>query len=115
MPEAASGVASGKMKKIGLGRKRKYEEYGIEDIEPVKEVILFRYHMGRHWPGMSQDMQDWYEFYYFEKPKRAEKVKDAKDYERHARSWERGQRWIAEEAQGLADSGKIVALRKRTS
>jgi len=111
----ASEAAPKKIKKLGKrGRKRRYEEYGIEDIEPVKEVILFRYSTGRHWPGMSEEMQEWYEFYYFTKPKRAERTKNAEDYERHIRSWERGQKWIvAESSPSLADSGKIVAIRKR--
>lgn len=106
------------MKKIGKpGRKRKYEDPGINDIPPVKDVVLFRHKMKRHWPGMSEDMQAWYEFYYFTKPQRGEKAKDAKDYERHVRSYARGRQWIAEEdgIETLGDSGKIIAIRKRSS
>lgn len=117
MPAAsASGDDSEKLTKIGrVGRQRRYEEAGIKDIPPVKDVVLFRYAMGRHYPGLSRDMQDWYEHYYFTRPIRAERARDAKEYERHVKSWERGRRWIAEEygVEALADSRKIIALRRR--
>ena len=116
--EPPSQASSDKIKKIGkVGRKRKYEGPGIDDIPPVKEVVLFRYKMGRHWPGMSDDMREWYEFYYFTKPNRGDRAKDARDYERHVKSYERGRKWIAEECgiEALGDSRKIVAIRKRSS
>jgi len=73
--------------------------------------------MGRHWPGMSQDMKEWYEWYYFTKPVRTERAKDARDYERHVKAWERGRKWIAEECgiEALGDSRKVIAIRKRSS
>lgn len=106
------------LKKVGkVGRKRRYEEPGIEDIPPVKEMVLYRHKTGKHWPGMSDDMQDWYEKYYFTKPNRAERAKDAKEYERHVKSYARGRKWIAEEdgIEALGDSGKVLAYRKRAS
>lgn len=117
-PEPPSQAASGKMKKLGkIGRQRKYERPGIENIPPIKQVVVFRFKMGRHWPGMSQDMKEWYEWYYFMKPNRAERAKDAKEYERHIKAWERGRRWIAEECgiEALGDSRKIVAIRTRAA
>ncbi len=118
-----AGIAPYK-KKGKVGRQRKYEELGNNGEIPVKEVVLFRHVKGRHWPGMSQDMREWYEFYYFRKPVRTERAKDAEDYTRHVKSWERGQRWIAEyeasqgrqyQAPSLGNSGKIVAYRKRAN
>ncbi len=118
-----AGITSYK-KKGKVGRQRKYEELGNNGEIPVKEVVLFRHVKGRHWPGMSQDMREWYEFYYFRKPVRTERAKDAEDYTRHVKSWERGQRWIAEyeasqgrqyQAPSLGNSGKIVAYRKRAN
>ncbi len=117
-PELPLQASSGKMKKVGTpGRKRKYEQTGIDDIPPVKDVIVYRYKMGRHWPGMSDDMREWYEFYYFTKPNRAERAKDARDYERHVKAWERGRKWIAEECgiEALGSSRKVIAIRKRSS
>ncbi|MFL5628741.1 MAG: hypothetical protein ACJ788_24435 [Ktedonobacteraceae bacterium] len=116
--EQASEDVSTKVKKLGkLGRKRRYEEPGIEDIPPVKEVVVFRFKMGRHYPGLSKDMEDWFEHYYFTKPTRAEREKDAREHERHVKSWERGRKWIAEECgiEALGDSRKIVAIRKRST
>ena len=109
------------MKKIGkVGRKRRYEEPGIDEIPPVKDVVIYRFKMGRHWPGISDDMREWYEWYYFTKPIKAKEVKEAKDareYERHAKAYERGRKWIAEEFgdEALGDSRKIVAIRPRKS
>ena len=117
-PESALQANSEKIKKIGkVGRKRKYENSGIDDIPPVKDVVVYRYKMGSHWPGMSDDMRDWYEFYYFTKPNRLERTKDARDYERHVKAWERGRKWIAEECgiEALGDSQKIIAIRKRAN
>lgn len=116
-PEPPVQASSEKIKKLGtIGRKRKYEHPGIENIPPVKDVVVYRFKMGRHWPGMSQDMKEWYEWYYFTKPQRGEKVKDARDYERHIKAWERGRKWIAEECgiEALGDSRKIIAIRKRS-
>ncbi len=105
-------------KKGKVGRQRKYEEVGKDGVLPVKDVVLYRHKMGRHWPGMSEDMQRWYEFYYFSRPSRA-KAKDDKDYERHKRAFERARRWIAEENgeayAPLGDSTKIVAIRRRAA
>jgi hypothetical protein len=78
-------------KKGKVGRQRKYEELGIDDVEPVKEVVLFRHQMGRHWPGMSADMQAYYERLYFTRPK-----KGIKDYDKHKGCWERKERWVKE-------------------
>jgi hypothetical protein len=79
-------------KKGKIGRQRKYDELGIDDIEPVKEVILLMHHTGDHWPGMSKDMRDYYDFWYFTRPN---KRKDGKDYERHVKCYERKERWTA--------------------
>ncbi len=122
-PAPQGGLAPYK-KKGQVGRKRKYEEPGNNGEIPVKEVVLFRHIKGRQWPKMSQDMQEWYEFYYFSKPKRTERAKDAEDYNRHVKSWERGQGWVAEyeasqgrpyQSQAVGHSGKIVAYRKRAT
>jgi hypothetical protein len=114
-------------KKIGkVGRKRRYEEPGMNGEIPVKKVVLYRHIRGRHWPGMSDDMREWYEHYYFTKPTRTERAKDAKDYERHVKSYERGRQWIAAYAtasntaplQGtgtLGDSRKVLPYRKRAT
>jgi hypothetical protein len=99
-------------KKVGkVGRQRKYEELGIDDIEPVKEVVLFRSTMGQHWPGMSEDMQDYYEYWYFTRPN---KRKDGKDHARHLKCWERKERWITPaETASSGDSSTVIAYRKR--
>jgi len=78
-------------KKGKVGRQRKYEILGDNEIEPVREVILFHQNMGSHWPGMSRDMQDYYDYWYFTRPN---KRKDGKDYERHLKCYERKERWI---------------------
>jgi len=78
-------------KKGKIGRQRKYDELGNNEIEPVKEVILLMHHTGEHWPGMSKDMQDYYDYWYFTRPNRR---KDGKDYERHLKCYERKERWI---------------------
>jgi hypothetical protein len=76
-------------KKVGkVGRQRKYDLLGIDDIEPIKEVVLFRHQMGKHWPGLSKDMENYYERMYFTRPKRGSKD------EKHKRCWERRERWI---------------------
>ncbi len=117
--EPAPQAGSGGYKKKGIvGRKRKYEEPGNNGEIPVKKVVLFRHIQGRHWPGMSQDMQEWYDRYYFTKPKKTGK---GADHARHIRSYERGQRWIAEhegrayQPGAVGHSGKIVAYRKRAT
>lgn len=77
-------------KKVGkVGRQRRYETLGIDDIEPIKELVLFRHQMGRHWPGLSKDMEAYYERNYFTKPKRGS---DAT----HKKCWERRERWLAQ-------------------
>lgn len=112
--QAQEAIPEGYKKKGKVGRKRKYEEFGNEEIEPVRDVVLWRFKMGRHWPGMSEDMVEWYEFYYFTKPS---KKKDGDKYEQHVRAWERGQRWISDvqETPTLGDSGKILAYRRRAA
>ncbi len=105
-----------KLEKIGkVGRQRRYESPGIKKIPPVKDVVLFRYKMDRAYPGLSKDMEEWYEHYYFTKPTRAERAKDAKEYERHVKSWQRGRKWIAEEEgiEAVGDSDKVIPYRRR--
>lgn len=101
-------------KKGTVGRKRRYEELGKNEEEPVKVVVLYRYHTGRHWPGMSKDMQDWYDRYYFTRPNKA---KDGNEYERHVKAYERRRKWIAEErgeaVAPLGRSRKVVPYRRR--
>jgi hypothetical protein len=85
-PEA--GLAD--FKKLGkIGRQRKYDQLGIDDIEPIKELILFRKEFGTHWPGLSRDMEAYYEKMYFTKPKRGEK-----DYAKHVNCWKRREQWL---------------------
>jgi hypothetical protein len=112
-PQAASEEAYDKKGKVG--RQRRYEE-AKEDIPPVKEVVLYYCEMGRHWPGMSEDMQAYYEYWYFTKPSRG---KDGKDYERHLKAHERYCKWYAEEygeaAPSVGSGGKVVPMRKRAA
>jgi hypothetical protein len=115
----APGASGGGYKKKGrVGRQRRYEEPGKNGEIPVKKVVLFRHVKGRHWPGMSQDMQEWYDKYYFTKPKKTGK---AEDHARHLKSYERGQRWIAEhegrdyQPGAVGHSGKVLAYRKRAT
>lgn len=75
-----------------MGRLRKYEEIGIYGDLPVREVVRFRYVNERHIDGMSQDMRDEYEFWYFTKPNKA---KDKEDYAKHVRAWKRREKWLA--------------------
>jgi hypothetical protein len=99
-------------KKVGkVGRQRRYDELGIDDIEPIKEVVLFRHQMGKHWPGLSKDMEAYYEQMYFTKPKRG--AKNAK----HTKCWERRERWInpIAETQPSGDSSNVTAYRKRAN
>lgn len=105
-PSEANPTDSDELKKVGkVGRKRKYDELGEDTIEPVKEVIFFRHQMGRHWPGLSKDMQDYYDYWYFEKPN---KRKDGKDYARHVKCWERKERWINGATTPLPDSHALL-------
>jgi predicted GIY-YIG superfamily endonuclease len=83
-------------KKIGRIKRRRYEELGIDDAEPVKEVVLFRHHLGQYWPGISEDMKAYYDYYYFSKPSKA---RDGKDYAKHVRCWKRRTKWLAEAVQ----------------
>ncbi len=99
--------------KIGkVGRQRKYDQFGNHGENPVRDVVLYRYKTGEHWPGLSDDMQAWYEFYYFTKPSKA---KDGDKYEQHKRAWDRRSNWITEEATALGISRKIIAYRRRPS
>lgn len=75
-----------------MGRLRKYEEIGIHGDLPVREVVRFRFVNGRHIEGMSQDMREEYDFWYFTKPNKA---KDKKEYAKHVRAWERREKWLA--------------------
>jgi hypothetical protein len=93
-PPFTSGVGNtipAYKKKGKIGRQRKYDELGLDDVEPIKEVVLFRHHLGRHWPGLSRDMELYYDRFYFEKPN---KRKDQKDYAKHVKCWERREQWI---------------------
>jgi hypothetical protein len=83
---------SEEFEKIGPGRQRKYEELGEKEVEPVRELVLFRNEFGRHWPGLSKDMEHYYEHFYFTAPN---KRKDGKNYERHVKCWERRTKWLA--------------------
>lgn len=75
------------------GRLRKYEEVGIYGDLPVRDVVRFRFVNGRHIEGMSQDMRDEYDFWYFTRPN---KKKDGVDYAKHVRAWTRREKWIAD-------------------
>lgn len=76
-----------------MGRLRKYEEVGIYGDLPVRDVVRFRFVNGRHIEGMSQDMMDEFDHWYFTRPNRK---KDGADYAKHLRAWERRERWIAD-------------------
>jgi hypothetical protein len=78
--------------KIGPGRQRRYEELGKDDVEPIRELVLFRNEFGRHWPGLSRDMEAYYERFYFTTPN---KRKEGKDYDKHVKCWERRTKWLA--------------------
>lgn len=92
-PDKPAPQASGdEFKKVGkvVGRQRSYDDMGENDIEPVREVFLLRHLTGKHWPGLSKDMENYYEHYYFTKPRKGEKY-----YARHVKCWERRTKWIA--------------------
>ncbi len=76
-----------------LARLRRYEEVGLQGDIPVRDVVRFRYVYNRHIEGMSQKMQDEYNYWYFTKP---HKMKDGNKYERHVKSWNRRKKWIAD-------------------
>lgn len=84
-------ASSEEFEKIGPGRQRRYEELGEKDIEPIRELILFRNEFGRHWPGLSKDMEAYYERFYFTLPI---KRKDGKDHAKHVKCWERRTKWL---------------------
>jgi hypothetical protein len=70
------------------GRQRPYDA--------VKKIILHR-HIHGTWPDeLSRDMKGEFEFSYFVKPKRAEKIGNPGRYAQHVKSYERGRQWIAE-------------------
>jgi hypothetical protein len=77
-----------------VGRQRKYEERGNRGELPIKQLVLYRYKLKRQIPGLSDDMERWYEFFYFTKP---DKGKDGDKYEQHARAYKRGRKWITDE------------------
>lgn len=112
--ETPGGDLSAYKKKGSRARKRRYEETGLQGDIPVRDVVLFRYKMKRHFPGLSDDMEHWYEYWYFTKPNRA---KDGDKYEKHIKAYTRGRRWIAEEegVATLGNSGKVLPYRKRQS
>lgn len=74
------------------GRLRKYENVGIYGDVPVCEVIRFRAKNGRHIEGMSAEMQEEYDYWYFTPPS---KRKDKEDYAKHVRAWNRRTKWLA--------------------
>jgi len=98
-------------KESEVGRKRKYEDTGIYGDIPVRDVVLFRHIKQRHWPGMSADMREWYEWFYFVEPQIGEQPFRGKSYEQHRRSYNRGQRWIAEhtESRNQSEAGNASA------
>jgi hypothetical protein len=89
----APGGTGNDFKRIGkvVGRQRRYDELGENDIEPIRELFLLRHLTGKHWPGLSSDMESYYEKFYFSRPK-----KGSKDYAKHVKCWQRRTRWIAE-------------------
>jgi hypothetical protein len=87
------------------GRLRKYEEVGIYGDLPVREVVRFRYVNGRHIEGMSQEMQEEYDYWYFTPPN---KRKDKQDYAKHVRAWNRRIKWLS--AIGGVDTAPITDL-----
>lgn len=89
-----------------VGRQRKYEQLGNKGERPIKELILYREHTKKHWPGMSADMVAHYEFYYFTKPSKA---KDKADYEHHRKCYERGRKWIADDTVTSTGANKLTA------
>lgn len=89
----ASQAGTQDFKKVGkvVGRQRRYDDLGENEIEPIRELFLLRHLTGKHWPGLSKDMEAYYEKFYFTRPK-----KGSKDYAKHVKCWERRTRWIAE-------------------
>lgn len=99
------------LEKIGPGRQRRYEELGLNDVESVREVVLFRHEFGYHMPGLSDDTEAYYEHYYFSKPKRGEKY-----YDRHVKCWERRVKWIGSGAvKPKTSSQKIIPIKRRAT
>jgi hypothetical protein len=83
--EAPSHDSEPYKKKGKSGRERDYKK--------VRKVFLYRVKMGRYQIDLSKEMGEYYDYWYFEKPN---KRRDGKDYERHVRSYSRGQAWLAE-------------------
>lgn len=81
-----------------MGRLRKYEQVGVWGDLPVRDVVRFRFINGRHIEGMSKDMQEEYDFWYFTRPNRK---KDGADYAKHTRAWARREKWL----EGLQEIG----------
>jgi hypothetical protein len=73
------------------GRLRKNEEIGIYGDLPVCDVVRFRAKYGRHIEGMSEDMQEEYDYWYFTPPS---KRKDKEKHARHVRAWNRRTKWL---------------------
>jgi hypothetical protein len=75
------------------GRLRKNEEVGIYGDLPVCDVVRFRAKYGRHIEGMSADMQEEYDYWYFTVPS---KRKDKDKYAKHVRAWNRRTKWLSD-------------------
>jgi hypothetical protein len=91
-PSPQADVESFDNKKL-MGRLRKYEIVGLRGDISVRDIVRFRYSNNRYIEGMSQDMQNKYNYWYFTRPI---KLKDGDKYERHVRSWNRRKKWLAE-------------------
>jgi hypothetical protein len=74
------------------GRQRKNEAVGIHGDLPICEVVRFRAKYGRHIEGMSEEMQEEYDYWYFSPPN---KRKDKDKYARHVRAWNNRTKWLA--------------------
>jgi hypothetical protein len=74
-----------------MGRLRKYEQIGIYGDLSVREVVRFRFTNNRYPLGVSDEMRDEYNYWYFSRPNRK---KDGTQYAKHLRAWERREKWI---------------------
>jgi hypothetical protein len=83
--QADTGTSETYKKKGKGGRVRSYEK--------VRKVILYRKKLGRYDPDLSEDMQRYYDFWYFTKPNRR---RDKENYDRHVKAYSRGQKWLTE-------------------
>jgi hypothetical protein len=94
-PKPNSTVRLEPFERIGkVGRQRRYE-VRKDEINSVRDVVLWRHVEGRAYPHLSRDMKRWYEFFYFTTPMKGEKPYNANTtYEQHVEAYERGQAWI---------------------